>query len=231
MAKVFAIGDIHGCHKKLVALLKQLPVDPQEDILVFMGDYINRGPDSRRVLDTLIALQRTHQTVFLKGNHEQSLMDYELYGEPDELRMLRVMGVEATAESYGATLRRLTDFSCMPTEHQQFLFDLQLTWRWESFFFTHADFDNLDVLLPVNDPNETMLERRQRHTAEARILASRRLNQENDLEPPPEATIIFGHLPYATPLLRPDRIGIDTGAVYGNLLTAVQLPEQVFYHA
>jgi serine/threonine protein phosphatase 1 len=229
MPRIFAVGDIHGCHRKLVTLLSRLPLDRKQDTLIFLGDYINRGPDSRKVLDTLIGLERNYRrVVFLKGNHEQALLDYELYGEPDDLRLLRVMGIEATAESYGVSLRRLTDLSCMPPEHQQFLFDLKFSYVADNYLFIHADFDS-----PLQPPHplETGQERMQRRSTEARLLASRRLGRERDLEPPQQAVVIFGHLPFATPLVRADRIGIDTGAVYGNLLTAVQLPERIFYHA
>lgn len=229
MAKIFAIGDIHGCHRKLVALLGRLPLDREEDTLVFLGDYINRGPDSRQVLDTLIGLERNYsRVIFLKGNHEQALLDYALHGEADDLGLLRVMGIEATATSYRASLRRLLDLSCMPPEHQQFLFDLKCSFTSGDYLFTHADFDDS---LPFPSSQETAQQRMQRRTAEARLLASRRLGQEQDLEPKPERVVIFGHLPFATPLLRADRIGIDTGAVYGNLLTAVQLPQRIFFHA
>ncbi|MGD9947298.1 MAG: metallophosphoesterase family protein [Desulfobulbus sp.] len=229
MPKIFAVGDIHGCHQKLVTLLGRLPLDREQDTLIFLGDYINRGPDSRKVLDTLVGLERScRHVVFLKGNHEQALLDYEIYGEPDDLRLLRTMGIDATAESYGATLRRLTDLSCLPTEHQQFLFDLKLSFAAGNYLFTHADFA---PTLPPLDALETPQERMQRRNTEARLLASRRLGQENDLEPQSDNVVIFGHLPYATPLVRADRIGIDTGAVYGNLLTAIQLPQRIFYHA
>jgi len=229
MSKIFAVGDIHGCHQKLVTLLGRLPLDREQDTLIFLGDYINRGPDSRKVLDTLLGLaRRCRHVIFLKGNHEQALIDYELYGETDELRLLRTMGIEATAESYGVPLRRLTDLSCMPSEHQQFLFDLKLSHTAGNYLFTHADFD---ATLPPPDMEETAQERIQRRNTEARILASRRLGREGALQPVPEQVVVFGHLPYATPLVRADRIGIDTGAVYGNLLTAVQLPERIFYHA
>ena len=229
MSRIFAVGDIHGCHYKLITLLGRLPLDPDQDTLVFLGDYINRGPDSRKVLDTLISLQRRYRhVIFLKGNHEQALLDYELYGEREELDLLRAMGIDATAESYGTSLRRLTDLSCMPPEHQQFLFELQLSYAAGNFLFTHADFDlSLD---PPHFP-ETGPERVQRRNTEARLLASRRLGQEKDLDPSPNQVVVFGHLAYATPLVRADRIGIDTGAVYGNLLTAVQLPQRIFFHA
>jgi serine/threonine protein phosphatase 1 len=65
--------------------------------------------------------------------------------------------------------------------------------------------------------------------AEAGLLASRRLAREDICLMGP--TVVFGHMPFETPLVMADRIGIDTGAVYGNFLTAVELPERVFYHA
>ncbi|MDR2550164.1 MAG: serine/threonine protein phosphatase [Desulfobulbus sp.] len=231
MSKIFAIGDIHGCHRQLVALLARLPLDRSEDTLVFLGDYINRGPDSRRVLDTLIGLQRScRRAIFLKGNHEQALLDYDPDSGPSGLSLLRAMGIEATAESYGVPLGRLADLSCMPPEHQQFLFDLRLNFTCNGFFFTHADFDPAPPATATT-VDETPRQRMRRHQAETRLLASRRLGREEALQPPPPWTVVFGHLPHATPLVRPDRIGIDTGAVYGNLLTAVQLPQRIFYHA
>ncbi|MCL2457813.1 MAG: serine/threonine protein phosphatase [Desulfobulbus sp.] len=229
MSKIFAIGDIHGCHRQLIALIARLPLDRAKDTLVFLGDYINRGPDSRKVLDTLIGLQRSCcRAIFLKGNHEQALLEYNPDSDSGGLNLLRTMGIEATAESYGAPLRRLIDLTCMPPEHQQFLFDLRLNFSCDGFFFTHADFDPAP---PATTTAETPRDRMQRQQAEAQLLVSRRLGREAALQPSPPWTVVFGHLPHATPLVKPDRIGIDTGAVYGNLLTAVQLPERIFYHA
>ncbi|MCK7509677.1 MAG: serine/threonine protein phosphatase [Desulfobacterales bacterium] len=77
MRRIFAIGDIHGCYDKLRALLDQLPIDWSRDRLVFMGDYIDRGPQSFEVVEHLVELQARHPgIVFLKGNHEQMLADY-----------------------------------------------------------------------------------------------------------------------------------------------------------
>lgn len=77
MSKIFAIGDIHGCLEKLEELMKKMVVDRQEDTLVFIGDYIDRGKSSRGVVDYLIRLQSEYQNVIcLRGNHEQMFMDY-----------------------------------------------------------------------------------------------------------------------------------------------------------
>src|SRR5215470_13453186 len=75
---IYAIGDIHGQDAMLRAMLDVLADVPLEndDILIFIGDYIDRGPDSRGVLETLLALQKSQgNVVFLRGNHEQLMLD------------------------------------------------------------------------------------------------------------------------------------------------------------
>jgi len=227
--KIFAIGDIHGCHHKLATLLGRLPFDKTNDTLVFLGDYINRGPDSRKVLDTLVALGETcTHVVFLKGNHEQALLEYTLTGDVEDFRLLRMMGGEATAASYGASLRHLIDLSCMPPAHQQFLRNLRFSFTADNYLFTHADCAELPPLRPGASAEEDPGVRRH---FEAQLLASRRLAREALCLAEPGPVVVFGHLPFSTPLVKPDRIGIDTGAVFGNLLTAVELPTLRFYHA
>lgn len=224
--RIFAFGDIHGCHRKLAVLLHRLPYDPQRDTLVFLGDYINRGPESRQVLETLLELERTCQnTVFLMGNHEQALLDYTSHGDPEALRGLRAMGIETTVESYNSSMRKLVDLSCMPIAHRDFLRRLQFSYLYDDYVFTHADIseemqDAMAYGGPLPHPNAHDL---------PGLLASRRLGREDTSIR--NCRIIFGHLPFRYPLVREDRIGIDTGAVYGNLLTAVELPRLQFFHA
>ena len=71
--RVLAIGDIHGCSGALDALLSAVAVQP-DDTLVTLGDYVDRGPDSRGVLDRLIALCRSRYVVALRGNHDQMMV-------------------------------------------------------------------------------------------------------------------------------------------------------------
>ena len=225
-SKIFAIGDIHGCNNKLVALLDRLPMNKETDILVFLGDYINRGPDSRKVLETLLRIKATcNHVVFLKGNHEQALLDYAATGDVETLHMLRTMGVEATAASYGSSVRRIRDLSCMPLEHQEFLQTLEFSFVAGNYHFTHADIDEEKLALAKTRTDALQSQR----YAEASLLASRRLAREDFCLT--GHIIVFGHLPFETPLVMTDRIGIDTGAVYGNFLTAVELPDLRFHHA
>jgi serine/threonine protein phosphatase 1 len=224
--KIFAIGDIHGCHAKLIALLQRLPVDKATDVIVFLGDYLNRGPDSCKVLDTLLEIKSTYKhAVFLIGNHEQVLLEYAATGDVETLHMLRTMGVDATVASYGSSVRGLRDLACMPPEHREFLKALEFSYIDGAYIFTHADIDEKKLAL-ARSRSDTLEAQRY---AEADLLASRRLAREDICLV--GHIIVFGHMPFETPLVMPDRIGIDTGAVYGNYLTAVELPDMHFYHA
>lgn len=214
--KIFAIGDIHGCARKLDMLLGRIPIDFGRDLLVFLGDYINRGPESREVIRLLLDLgRRAPNVVFLLGNHEHGLLEYARTGDPDVLRTLRPLGVEATLVSYGgSSIRSMRDLSFLPGDHRNFLERLLPYYRVGDYLFIHAgivpgeDLETcpLDRLLTVRDPF---------------------LRYQGGLE----ATVVFGHTPFETPFIAPRKIGIDTGAVYGNLLTAVELPSLRFHHA
>lgn len=224
--RLFAIGDIHGCHGKLEALLAMLPFDRQRDTLIFLGDYINRGPDSRKVLESLVEIAgKCRHTVFLKGNHDHALLQYAETGDVEILRLLRVMGVEETAASYGLSIRQLRDLSCLPAEHLNFMRHLAYGFIAGRYVFTHADISQaaIDETRRRNPGRSLITE------FDPELLSSRRLGQEQQLFE--GCTVVFGHVPFAVPLVRKDRIGIDTGAVYGGCLTAVELPALRFYHA
>ena len=77
MQRYFAIGDIHGCLDKLLALMDLLDVDWSQDTVVFMGDYIDRGPDSKEVVESVLELRRKHgRVVCLAGNHEKMFLNW-----------------------------------------------------------------------------------------------------------------------------------------------------------
>jgi serine/threonine protein phosphatase 1 len=219
--KIFAIGDIHGHYRKLSSLIRRLPLDPDRDFLIFLGDYINRQPASREVIEYLLEIgRRVRNAVFLLGNHEYELLEYARTGSLDHLRTLRAAGIEDTLRSYSdSPVSSLADLSFMPAEHILFLKTLRTHFRLEGpshppYLFIHAgtipgeELENcpLDRLLTVRD----------------RFL---------QYEGPSEVVTVFGHTRFETPFVTADKIGIDTGAAYGNLLTAVELPALRFYHA
>jgi len=224
--KIFAIGDIHGCSQQLITLFGRIPYDKERDTLIFIGDYINRGPDTKGVLDFLLELKESCVDIhFLKGNHEQELLEYSATGHVDSLRALRGMGVEATVESYGARVHSLTGLGCFPPEHREFLHTLKFFHLQDDYLFIHADINEELLRCPMKESESRM----HRYVMETGLLSSRRLAQEPATNI--TTTVVFGHIPFASPLVLADRVGIDTGAVYGNMLTAVELPGLHFYHA
>lgn len=215
--RIFAVGDIHGCHAKLARLLEALPLEPEGDQLVFLGDYINRGPDTRAVLDLLLELgEKRPDTVFLQGNHEETLLGYARTGDMDLLPLLRSMGVEATLKSYGAALPdTLRDLSFMPREHVEFLLRLEPHYRAGGYLFVHAGVNPKGDLAPDCPAGESL-------TVRGMFLSC---------APGGPETVVFGHTGFDTPFVAPGKIGVDTGAWQGNLLTALELPALVFHHA
>src|ERR1700704_6048563 len=104
--RVYAVGDIHGRADLLDGLLNRIDSDMAKapvshSIEVFLGDYVDRGPDSRKVLDRLVARNRTHRTVFLKGNHEALLVEFA--DNPSMLSNWQRFGGLETLMSYGLT--------------------------------------------------------------------------------------------------------------------------------
>ncbi len=211
MRKIFAIGDIHGCADKLKALMDKIPIDHANDRLVFIGDYIDRGPNSFEVVDYLVDLKQHHaEIVFLKGNHEDMLQKY-LAGS-DRFTYL-FNGGQQTLDSY-LNRQNKTEFSPIPSDHLEFYKSLLLYYQTEDYIFVHAGI-RPKIPLEKQNPDEILWIRED--FIHSKLDFGKR--------------VIFGHTPYSEPLVQPNKIGIDTGAVYGNLLTCVQLPELVFFSA
>jgi serine/threonine protein phosphatase 1 len=212
-AHIFAVGDIHGCYRQLSALLSRLPLNPQTDRLIFLGDYINRGLQSRQVIELLLDVERrVPGAVFLLGNHEHELLEYARSGDVELLRGMREMGVEATLASYdNAPVKTLGDLSFLPVAHRDFLEHLRLFWREAGYLFVHAGVQTG----PQGEELASLT------TRDAFLRAPARGGE----------VVVFGHSVFAAPLRSPGRIGIDTGAGRGGLLTALELPDVIFHHA
>ena len=211
MQKIFAIGDIHGSADKLSTLMEKIPIDYTKDILVFIGDYIDRGPGSFEVVDYLVELKQNHpDIVFLKGNHEDMLQKY-LAGT-DRFTYL-FNGGQQTLDSY-LNRQNKSEFSPIPSDHLEFYKSLVLHHQTEDYIFVHAGV-RPKIPLDKQKPEEILWIREDF------------IHSKSDFG----KRVIFGHTPFSEPLVQPNKIGIDTGAVYGNLLTCVQLPELVFFSA
>src|SRR5687767_8309241 len=118
--RVLAIGDIHGCSGPLDALLEWVAPTPA-DLVVTLGDYVDRGPDTRGVLDRLIALKRAlPNIVCLRGNHEIMMLAARAGGRGERADWLSVGGLQ-TLGSYGPAPGRSGTLADVPAEHWDFL--------------------------------------------------------------------------------------------------------------
>ena len=210
--RFFTVGDIHGCAQELERLLAALPLAPG-DTIAFVGDYVDRGPASRAVVDVLLALERGPgiTTVFLKGNHEDMCLSYlGRGGSWGEAWCLN--GGAATLRSYGidARLPGAEAATCMPPEHLAFLERLVPAYFADGHVIVHAGV-RPGVAWSDQD-EEDLLWIREEFILQPHVLPQ---------------TVVFGHTPQRNVLVDlPYKIGIDTGCVYGGMLTALELHER-----
>lgn len=212
-----AIGDIHGCYKTVRSLVEQLS-DFYDRTFVFLGDYIDRGPSSKETVQFLIDFSRSVRCVFIRGNHEQMLLESQLSGRHFSRWMQN--GGRTTLTSYGQTQMNVR----FESSHHHFYRNTKLFFNSGDYVFVHGGFDpdkTLAEQIPADEsemPGDVLWEREHIHADTSMW----------------EKTVVFGHSPMQEPFLAPKKIGIDTGCVYKNLpgfgrLTAVLLPEMKFY--
>lgn len=204
--RIFAIGDIHGCAEALEKLLGRLPVDWGADLVIFLGDYIDRGPEPRRVIEKVMELRKLYpeRVIALRGNHEWMFLRYLRGIEPE---VFLFNGGEATLRAYYREGKL-----DIPEEHRIFLEGLPLYYETEDYFFVHA---GVRPERPLhNQEEEDLLWIREGFYYYPGTFPKK---------------IVFGHTPFPEPLLLPDRLGIDTGCVYGGKLTAIELPAEKIY--
>ena len=132
--RTVAIGDIHGCAAALDSILTAISPG-QEDTIVALGDYVDRGPDSKGVIDQLIALRERCSLVALQGNHEEMMLNVVKEGQPP-FRWLQYGGVE-TLDSY----KFAGDMDVIPPSHREFFDSMVDFYETENHFFVHANYD------------------------------------------------------------------------------------------
>jgi serine/threonine protein phosphatase 1 len=202
MPKTYAIGDIHGCLAKLRALITRCERDAGREpmTVVFIGDYIDRGPDSRGVVEDVMRLQARlgANAVTLKGNHEDLLLAAADSSMSAGNWLLN--GGDKALRSYGVASARE-----LPTDHLAWFRALRLSFDDGQRLFVHAGIDP-DRPLDDQDAHDLVWIRE-------RFLTDKRDHGR---------LIVHGHTPLRTgmPDLRPNRLNIDTAAVFGGPLTA-----------
>ncbi len=147
MARTIAIGDIHGCLAALEALLTEIKPSA-DDVVVTVGDYVDRGPDSKGVIDRLLLLETECRLVPLRGNHEEMMLEV-LEGRMPPFQWLNFGGVE-TMESYGF----IGDLNCVPKAHRDFLSRLSTFYETDTHFVVHA---NYDPELPLDEQPDDLM--------------------------------------------------------------------------
>ena len=207
--RTLAIGDIHGCSSSLRTLISRLDISPQ-DHLIFLGDYVDRGPDSRGVIDEIISLQSETQVTCLKGNHEVAMLAARNSQAAQFQWLAPVYGGAQTLASYSTT-----ELSDIPEAHWDFLGHLQPFHETESHIFVHA---NLEADVPLQDQSDnvlywTHLTSPRPHQSGKTMICGHTAQDSGDI-------LNFGHA-----------ICIDTAVCSGGWLTALNVGAGTFVQA
>lgn len=212
MGKIFAIGDIHGCISHLDRMVAMLDIDKEEDTLVFVGDYIDRGPDPKGVIDYIIDIRKNLKNVVcLLGNHEEMFLNYCLDRRNEDLYMYN--GGLRTLASYGL-FPKGTEELILPPNHREFFASLRTYHETDNYIFVHAGL-RPGIPLDRQDRNDLLW------------IRFEFIKSPYDFG----KTVVYGHTPVSLdkPLIDENKVNIDTGAVYGGRLTCIELPEMKIY--
>ncbi|MGF7007624.1 metallophosphoesterase family protein [Aminobacter sp. BE322] len=217
----YAVGDVHGCYRELRSLEQKIVADaarlPGRKLIIMLGDYIDRGPDSAKVLDHLLAAPPVgFERICLVGNHETQTLDY-LDGRIS-LDAWLATGARSTLFSYDIDPEHLAEIygnsarldgyirANFPREHIEFMRSLPILAYSDRFVFVHA---GIRPGVPLLEQEDTDL----LYIRDDFFEASRRLDR----------WVIHGHTPIERPRLDGRRLDIDTGAFKTGRLTAVRV--------
>ena len=215
----WAIGDVHGCARTLDALLAALELGPGDE-LVFVGDYVDRGPDSYAVIERILELQTAaaHGTgpsiVALRGNHDQMMLGH--IDGTGHFDLWRANGGLDTLDSYARA-----GFDRIPEAHAAFLRETPIVYDTPEAVYVHAGLD----------PTRTVAANVMHPDPDIFLWTRAHLESSLDLW---EKLVVCGHTPTPEPIDEPRLIDVDTGAVFARRrpdlgrLTAVEIPSRRF---
>jgi serine/threonine protein phosphatase 1 len=219
--RIYAIGDLHGCADLLenafAIIDDDLAQSPASQALhVFLGDYVDRGPQVKRTIDLLIGRAREHRSVFIRGNHEALLWDF--LSDPSLLTEWLQLGGATTLMSYGVSAKVESGDdvgliheafrAAIPQSHVRFFSALAPSFGCGDFFFAHAGV-RPGVALEQQSERDLMWIR------EPFLSSSEDFGK----------VVIHGHTPVQEPDIRNHRVNIDTGAYATGRLTILSIED------
>jgi len=223
---IFAIGDIHGCLNELISIHDQIlnykNYKKEKDLLIYMGDYVDRGPKSKQVIDQILQLKNKEiKTVFLMGNHEEMMVDF-LFNKINNLKNWLNYGADQTFKSYDIEvvdfikdgfednivdkLRKVV-IEKLGNEHLNFFKNLNLSFSVAQYLFVHAGID----------PKKNLADQSKKDYIWARS------DEFFHKDFKAEKIIVHGHTPEKNVVNYPYRINIDTGCYFSGKLSCVCL--------
>ncbi len=203
--RIYIIGDIHGCLGMLTRLMDKIDWRSDRDALIFLGDYIDRGENSKGVIDLILKLLETSSHVHcLMGNHEDIFLNFLA---DEDITTFLANGGETTLESYSIDGEIL-----IPPDHITFFKSLSPWIELDDYYVVHAGLrPGVEI---EGQTQEDLIWIR-----DSFIFSDYDFGKK----------VIFGHTPFTKPLVTDNKIGLDTGAVYGNRLTCLELPRMKFH--
>jgi serine/threonine protein phosphatase 1 len=209
LPRTIALGDIHGCSLALKAIVDEIAPKP-DDMIILLGDYVDRGIDSRGVLDYLIKLQDRCHLIPILGNHDQMML--EAQKGRSEFQFWLINGGSSALDSYGSSKK----IELIPPSHFEFLQSCRSYYESESYIFTHA---NYKPELPMEKQTDRTL----------RWLSLR-------VSGPPKKhcsgkTVFVGHSPQPEVLDIGHFVCIDTNCYKGGWLTAIDVETRQIWQA
>lgn len=215
--RIYAIGDVHGLAGRLETMHATIADDlarrpPRSALILHIGDYIDRGPESASVLARLasgIPIPNT-ETVSLLGNHEWMALRALLDGDKEAVQLWLANGAAATLRSWRIDPSTPSGkwLEAVPAEQLRWLKELRLSYRDDDYLFVHAGV-RPGIALAEQAAEDLVWIREPFLSYGGRF----------------GAVVVHGHTPGELPVVQANRIGIDTGAVYGGPLTAAVLEE------
>ena len=223
---IFAIGDIHGCLDELTLLHKKIlthdKFDVKNDLIIYLGDYIDRGKNSKEVINQILKLKNNKiKTVNLMGNHDEFMIDF-LFNNKNNIENWLNFGLDQTLRSYGIEVvdfikdgfgddiidnLRKSLLSKMNEEHIKFFKELEISFSSENYLLVHAGID----------PNKKLEDQ----TRQDFLWSRSKDFFDKDFKS--QKIIVHGHTPEENIINNSHRINIDTGCYFSGKLSSVCL--------